>query len=248
MKLKTVEIDGKTYAEVADGKPVYEDNGADVPFDISGVTALRGEAMRHRKDKEAAETKLKAFEGIEDPTLARTAMETVAKLDQKRLIDAGEVDRVRADISKAYDAKLADADAAKKALEGQLYGEIVGGSFARSKLISDKFAIPADMVQSHFGRHFKVEDGRVVAYDGNGGRIHGRANPAEPANFDEALEIIVSSYPYKDHILKGTGAQGGGAGQGGQGSGSKTMKAAEFNALSPKERSAKMAEGYQLVD
>jgi hypothetical protein len=250
MELKTVTIEGTTYAEVQDGKPVYTDNGADVPFDIGGVTALRGEAMRHRQDKEKAEKALKAFEGISDPTAAIAALETVSKIDHKKLIDTGEVDRVKADITKAFEAKLSDAETRASKAEEQLYAEKIGGAFARSKVIADKFAIPADLVQARFGQHFKVEDGKTVAYDANGGRIHGRANPAEPADFEEALEIIVSGYPYKDHILKGTVGAGGGAPPGGGGTTpAKTMNTKDFHALNAKDRAAKMAEpGFRLVD
>jgi len=248
MELQTVEVDGKTYALVQDGKPVYKDNGAEVAFDISGVTALRGEAMRHRQEREKAEKALKAYEGISDPAAALTALETLAKLDQKKLIDAGEVDRVRADISKAYDAKLADADKRAKELETLLNGQVIGGSFARSKFVTEKLAIPPDMVEARFGAHFKVEGGKPVAYTADGGRIHSRANPSEPADFDEALEVLVSSYAYKDHILKGPTGHGGGAQPNGRGAGAKVIKTSEFNALSPTQRAAKMAEGYVLAD
>ncbi|MGC8383448.1 hypothetical protein ACP3P8_05935 [Pseudomonas aeruginosa] len=49
MKLKTVEVDGKQYAEVQDGKPVYvEDDGKEIVFDAVGtratITRLNGEA------------------------------------------------------------------------------------------------------------------------------------------------------------------------------------------------------------
>ena len=95
MKLKTIEIDGVTYAAVQDGKPVFTDEaGKDVAFDAPGtigtISRLNGEAKSHREGKEAAERALKAFEGIADPAAALKALETVGSLDQKKLIDAGE--------------------------------------------------------------------------------------------------------------------------------------------------------------
>ena len=83
MKLKTLEVDGKTYAEVQDGKPVYvEDDGKEVAFDAPGtrntISRLNAEAKSHREAKEAAEKALKGFEGIEDPAAAIKALETVA--------------------------------------------------------------------------------------------------------------------------------------------------------------------------
>jgi hypothetical protein len=258
MKLKTLEIDGKTYAEVsADGKPLYTgDDGKEVAFDAVATSTtlrtLRGEAQGHREAKETAERALKAFEGIEDPAAARKALETMANLDAKKLIDAGEVERVKTEVAKGYETKLAaETDRASK-LEQALYAEKIGGAFARSPLIvgdNAKLAIPADLVQSRFGTQFKIEDGNVVAYDAQGNRIYSRGNPSQFASFDEALEIIIDAYPHKDSILKGTGAAGSGAQGGGAGGrGAKQMTQSDFNTLSPKDRAARMAEGVKLVD
>ena len=67
------------------------------------------------------------------------------------------------------------------------------------------------MVQATFGKAFKIEEGKVVAYDANGNKIFSQSRPGELAEFDEALEALVDAYPHKDHILKPTGAQGSGA-------------------------------------
>ncbi|WVM90955.1 DUF6651 domain-containing protein [Halopseudomonas pachastrellae] len=91
----------------------------------------------------------------------------------------------------------------------------MGGAFGRSKMIADKLAIPADLVQARFGQAFKIEDGKTVAYDGNGNKIYSHSRPGEIADFDEALEILVEQYPHRDSILKASGANGGGAPNGG---------------------------------
>lgn len=216
MKLKTIEVDGKQYAEIQDGKPVYvEDDGKEVAFDAVGtratITRLNAEAKSHRERAEAAEKTAKAFEGIEDAAAARKALELVANLDAKKLVDAGEIEKVKAEIGKAFETKLGEATTRAEQLEQQLYAEKIGGSFARSKVIADKLAIPADMVQARFGQAFKIEDGKVVAYDSNGNKLYSRARPGELADFDEALETLIEQYPHKDYILKASGANGGGA-------------------------------------
>ncbi len=72
MKLKTVEINGKQYAEIdTAGLPVYvHDDGKEIGFDaplaIKKITELNGEAKNHRLAKEAAEEKLAKFAAIED--------------------------------------------------------------------------------------------------------------------------------------------------------------------------------------
>lgn len=223
MKLK---LDESGNAVLQDGKPVYvHEDGKEVAFDAAGtvatITRLNAEAKSHREGKEAAEKLLKGFEGIEDGAAARKALEIVANLDAKKLVDAGEIERVKGEISKAFQGQLDEANTRAQSLEQQLYGEKIGGSFARSKMIAERLAVPADMVQATFGSRFKIEDGQVVAYDANNSKIYSRARPGELAGFDEALEVLVEAYPHKEHILKSSGASGGGAPNGGGNPGAK---------------------------
>lgn len=255
MKLKTVEVDGKTYAEVQDGKPVFvEDDGKELAFDAVGTRAtisrLNGEAKTHRERAEAAEKGLRSFEGIEDPSAALKALDTMKNLDAKKLIDAGEVERVKQEIAKSYEAKLSDTTTKLQSLEHQLYAEKIGGSFARSKMVAEKLAIPADMVQARFGQQFKIEDGKVVAYDVSGNKIFSRTRPGELADFDEALDSLIDQYPYKDHILKGSGASGGGAQGGAKGGdgGKKTVTRQQFDGMDEAAKTQHMRSGGQVVD
>ena len=217
MKLK---LDENGNAVLQDGKPVYvHDDGKEVAFDAPGtvatITRLNSEAKGHRERAENAEKAVKAFEGIDDPAAAKKALATVANLDAKTLVDAGEIEKVKAEISKAFQLQLDEVTGKAQTLEQQLYAEKIGGSFSRSKFIADKLAVPADMVQATFGQNLKVEDGKVVAYDAQGQKIFSRARPGELADFDEAIETLVSQYPHRDHILKSSGANGGGAQNGG---------------------------------
>ncbi|MCP1119640.1 DUF6651 domain-containing protein [Robbsia andropogonis] len=237
MKLK---LDENGNVVTMDGKPVYvHDDGKEIPFDAAGtvatITRLNAEAKSHRERAETAETSLKAFEGIADAEGARKALETVKNLDAKKLVDAGEVEKVRAEAIKAVEEKYAPVLAERDRYQAELVAEKVGGSFSRSKYIAEKLAIPADMVEARFGSQFKVEDGQVVAYDKTGNKLFSRSRPGEVAGFDEALDILVEQYPYRDHILKGTGANGGGSqGSGsGTGSGKKTVNRDAFGAMDP---------------
>lgn len=248
MKLK---LDDAGHVVVSDGKPVYvHDDGKEVPFDAAGTVAtigrLNGEAKTHREAREAAEKALKAFEGL-DGAEARKALETVKGLDAKKLIDAGEVDKVKAEIARAYDEKLATAEKRATDLEGALYGEKIGGAFARSKFIADKMAVPADLVQARFGQAFKIEDGKVVAYDQNGNKLYSKARPGEPADFEEALGLLVDNYPYRDTILKGNTNGGGSTRQSEGGGGKRQYTTAEFNAMGAKDRAAAMAAGATVT-
>lgn len=216
MKLKTVEVNGQQYAALENGMPVYvHEDGREVPFDAPGtvntITRLNGEAKSHREAKQDALNRLSAFSGITDPAAALDALDKLSRIDQKKLIDAGEVDRVRDEIGKAFQVQLGEANERTQALEKQLYSEKIGGSFARSKFIAEKLAIPVDMVQAAFGDRFKIEEGQIVPYDQHGSKIFSRSRPGEVADFEEGIELIVDNYAYKDNILKANQQSGGGS-------------------------------------
>jgi len=252
MKLK---LDAEGHVVVDDGKPVYTDDaGADIAFDVVGTKAtiarLNGEAKGHREAKEAAVDALKAFDGISDPQAAIKALETVGNIDAKQLIDAGQIEVVKAEITKVFQGQLDEKDAEIGTLTSTLNGEVIGGSFARSKFIADNMAIPAGLVQAQFGKSFSLENGKIVSKDASGNPIYSKANPGELAGFDEALGWLVGQYPEKDKILKGSGGQGSGA-QNGNGSGApgnKTMTRAEFDGYDQYERAAKFKDGFKVVD
>lgn len=235
MKLK---LDDNGNVVVQDGKPVYiKDDGTEVTFDAAGTMAtinrLAGELKTTRQDKEKAETELAVFDGIDDPAAAKKALETLKNFDDKKLVDAGEVEKVKAEAIKAVEEKYAPIVQQRDELQNQLHGELIGGGFARSQMIKDKISVPADMIQAQFGRNFKVEGGKVVAYDNSGNQIFSGSRPGELANFDEALEQLVSSYQFKDQILKG--GQGNGGGFGGQGNLNTGLKRSQMDAKAKSE-------------
>ncbi|MDM1282401.1 hypothetical protein HXZ60_02150 [Acinetobacter towneri] len=229
MKLKTVTIEGKTYAEVNEqGLPLYiHDDGKEVAHDapqtVATISRLNGEAKTNRERYEKAESALKTFEGIEDPAAAKKALETLKNFDDKKLVDAGEVEKIKLEAIKAVEEKYAPIVQERDAVQQQLHKELIGGGFARSKFIQENIAVPVDMIQATFGQSFKIEEGKVVAYGADGQKIYSRTRPGEVADFDEALETLVGGYQHKDSILKGSQAGGGGFQGGGQGGVKKTL-------------------------
>jgi hypothetical protein len=215
MKLK---LDENGHVVVQDGKPVYvHDDGKEVAFDapqtVATISRLNGEAKTHREAKEQFEAQAKAFEGL-DPVKVKEALNIVQNLDAKKLVDAGEVDKVKAEITdalkKTYEPQIQQLTTERDAVQQQLHGELIGGGFARSKFIQDNIAVPVDMIQATFGKNFQIENGKVVAVGADGQKIYSRARPGEIADFDEALETLVGGYQHKDSILKGGQGSGGG--------------------------------------
>jgi len=223
---------------LVDGSPVRVDHTghevvmADAAIDdtFSKVSQLVSESMSRKEKIRAMEAKLKVFEGIENldewKAEAEKSIATLKNMEDKKLIDAGEVEKVKAEVARAMQSKIDELqrtiqrkDATIQEKENFLHQELIGGRFARSRFINERLAIPSDMVQHRFGSNFKVVDGKVVAFDSNGNEIFSKNKPGELAEFDEAIEIIISNYPYKDSIMKGSNASGAGVHSGGGGGG-----------------------------
>lgn len=254
MKLK---LDANGAAVLQDGKPVYvKADGTEVAFDAASTVAtiarLNAEAKAHREGKETAEAALKPFKdaGITDPAAAAKALQTMANLDSKTLVDAGQVETVKQEAIKAVKAEYEPVVKERDMLKARLNGEVIGGGFARSKFIAEKCAVPADLVQARFGQFFTVlDDGKVEAKDANGNVLYSQSRPGEKADMEEALPMLIEAYPYKAQILKGTGASGGGAGPNGQpnANGKPTITRSAYEALPVHERAGAL-KGKELVD
>jgi len=217
-----------------DGKEV----DVDVPNLFAKVAETSTEAKTRRQENSALKEKFKIFEGIEDlekfKNDATAAIETVKNFDDKKLVDAGKVEQIKAQIIEVkdeeirqvhnsyqqmkneYDTKLVQKD-------GQIYELAISNKFAQSPLFSGpnrKYKIPADMAEAKFSRQIKLEDSkdgklREVGYKLNGEPIYSRKNPGELAYFDEFMPEIIDEYPNKDDLIEteaGSGSGGGGGG------------------------------------
>ena len=95
MKLK---LDDAGHAVLQDGKPVYvKDDGTEITFDakqaFDKIGELTGQATGFRKERDSLKESLSKFGDI-DPEKAQEALSTIANLDKKKLVDAGEVEKV----------------------------------------------------------------------------------------------------------------------------------------------------------
>ena len=245
-QLKTMKVKGDDGVEIAvgilgpGGNPIYEIEGKEVEQDLSilraDLTRANGEAAERRVKIKELTDQLTVFEGI-DPVKAKAAFETVANLDDKKLLDAKQVETMKAQWESSFMQNKAASDAAYEAkivdLTGSLESEktniqkmLIQRVFSDSKFLEqttfDKLRDAAFMM---FEKRFVVEQGdngdyRVVAKNSDGTQILSIVRPGQVATMDEAMEHIVMSHPQKDYILKGSQASGSGS-QGGAGGGAK---------------------------
>ena len=263
MKPKVFEHEGKKYVEMNDDdKPIYVDDAGeetayDPPVMATRLNEVNGESAARRRELKELNDKMKQFEGIDDPTDALKALETVRNLDQKQLVDAGEVEKVKTEAIKAtkeqYESlieqtyKPLETETVK--LKGQLQKEMIGGRFARSKFVNEKMLLEAPHVQRLFEHHFQIEDEKVVPKYTNGDPVYSKDNPGSIADFDEALSIIVTNDPHAESLLKADNKRGSNApGSGNRGGDDKTMSVAEFEKMPFTDRNKFMTEGGKLIN
>jgi len=262
VKLK---LDENGNAVLADGKPVYiHPDGKEAPFDaeaaVRRITNLTEEKDRHYSNVEKLKEKIAAFEGIEDPEKAKKALETLKNLDDKKLIDAGEVDALKRQMAEVFEQERAqltqqleqERSEAQEKLESsaqRIRRLMIDSQFSKSPWFSGeqpKTILPPDIAAEHFGKFFKVEEDSVVGYL-NGNKILSRERVGEPAGFEEALSVIIDGYPMKDRILRESGGGSGSAGNTGAGSGN-SISRASFDQMSPHDRAAFVSKGGTVSD
>ena len=276
MALKEIlEHEGKKYALVGENEhPLYEVEGKDIEYDGEKLAADISQVNAEREEERTALESLKAelenskkdsekYKGI-DPEEARKAMDTVRNLEEAKMVEAGEVEKIKqsaieairdshneeiSELKKKYEPIAVDRDRLKTRLDQV----IVSNAFANSKFIQEKVSVPSDMIESEFSDHIRVVNGKLKILDGSGKEIYSRKEPSRPADFDEALEVIIEAYPHKATILKGGGRNGPGVinGEGSDILGDKLISrknADEMATGNPKELARLMREGYRVVD
>lgn len=244
MKLK-LDGDGKP---VLDGElPVFVDEkGQELAVNVGDVVSKVNTFSRDldalRKRAKQSEDKLAAYDGL-DLDAARKALETVQNLSDRKLVDAGEVEKIKKGVIDTYEPKLTERDKAIESLNGVIRNLSVSSKIAASQYLQKNLLIPADMFEATFGKQFELGDeGKVIVRDVHGNPIMSRKKPGDYADVDEAIEALVAAYPARDAILRTTGAKGSGV-QGGDGGGSGNGHVTKKSDLkTPAEKSAWIAQ------
>lgn len=239
-----------------------EAGGIDFARTQKRLTEVNEEAKSHRLRAEAAEGKLKPFEGL-DPEKVKKDAELLANLDAKKLLDAGEAAKLREqaveEISRRFAEDLKAKDAALTELQEKYsrHRNRAALSDALKAKNGDKPVfrdMSVDAAERLFGAYFaEDEKGNLVAYydtehkqpvlSRKADRMH------EPADPVEALPLIVGKMADKDFYFAGVGATGSGVNNGGGvGGNGKTMARSQFEQLQPADQMKFSKDGGTLTD
>lgn len=221
--------------EYEDGTQKEFDAGATLAGLNKKIKAEGEEKQRHFEKAEGYKTQLEAFKDI-DPEKAKEALEQVKNLSDKKILDAKGVDAIKVEARKemkilAEERENDLKESHKKEREEfttQIAGQndlirtlVIDNLFANSDYFSGekpKTIYPADDAAQIFGKHFslKIEEGKVnvEAKDSKGKTIMSKIEHGEPAEFNEAIGLIIEKHPRKAEIMR-TGSGGGPPGSGG---------------------------------
>lgn len=234
-------------------KPVIVDeNGKESEFDIENTIAAVKERnatiVQMREELRTTSSKLELFAGLE-PDKARAALDTVSKMDLKKLVDAGQLDQAVTTLKAEHEKALSAAKAELESVQQKFKSSQIAAAFAGSQFLKEKVAnTPVALLQTYFERHFGLdESGAVVGLDGSGKPVYSSNNPSQVAGFDEAIERFIGASPFRDSIITSGQQSGSGTPPNSRGSASGKMTRKQFDDLPPAEK-AKRALDTTIVD
>lgn len=243
MKLK---LDESGNVVLSDGKPVYvHDDGKEIPFDVpqafAKIKELNAESKKWREQFEDAKKKVDMI-GDMDIEKAKIAMELADKIETKKLIDSGELDKATAEMAKAMTAKTEEITRSMQAkldsvqqerdeLKTSFHSETLKSRFSTSEFLKKQTFLTPAVAMKQWESNLKMENGKIVPYDKDGNKIYSRKNAGELAEFDEAVEVLFDGWEEKSHYRRGSDSTGPGFTPGGQ-----RPIGTEWHKLTPTER------------
>lgn len=198
------------------GMPMVKNGDSEIELDAIGaqakITAITTESNDRRKSLGEANAKLATFAGIEDPTKALAAIQKVNSYDKDLTV---QLDNLKGEVNKAWEAKEAAWVAEKEGLNSNLFKANVLNNFSSSPVAKTLVLTPS-IAATVFGGNFNA-DGTAKGADGN--QLYSPSRPGEPANFDESLTILIDQHPDKESLLRAKGQSGGDGFKTGEGTG-----------------------------
>lgn len=255
-------------------KPDGEEIGLDGDQAFGKIQELNAENAARRTALKAAEDKLAALppEVLADPAAAVAALVAVKDFNKKDWVSVGEVERIRKEAQEGLQTQLRDVttgyETKLKKRDQEVYDLSIGGQYKDSAYVKEKLVLPPPIAHQTFSNQLvRDAEGRIVGGYGferqDSGRIVGYLNGqpilskakllGEPAEFDEALAVMVDNYPLREQILRGTPATGTGNPPAALGGGGNTYTLSRTDARDParyeavKEAAAKAGQQVQFA-
>lgn len=197
-------------------QPLYtkQDNGKFVLTVEGMVPSARLDEFRNNNIE--LKRQMEQFKDV-DPKRYAELLTEHKKLSEKKLIDAGEVDKV---VAQRIEAMKAESDAALKKLtednslmSTQLSSVLIDSTVKSAATVAGVIPTALDDVVLRAKATFQVKDGVVVALNDKGQVIYGK-DGTTPLSTDEWVKNLKTSAPHLFEGMRGGGA--GGSGHGGQ--------------------------------
>jgi hypothetical protein len=247
-EITTIEIDKET------GNPIYiHDDESETAVKADQLfNKIKNQLDSERKLKDHNKTLQAQLEEIKssmekfadiDPDKYKEMSETIKNIEGKTLIEAGEVEKLRAQEKEAvtkewmkkYEKEKNKYDEILKAKEDDLlkvnsllHQATVSNFFSHSPIVvgpNKKVLLTPGKMEKIYGKHFNTrqdENGnlRVVGFWENGEEIRSSSKTGDIADPNDALWQLIMSDPDKDIVLLGDNQSGGGTGEDSQAGGS----------------------------
>lgn len=229
------------------GLYVEKDGGFEVDpakfadFEFDDREELAGALEHERKERKRLKDEAEKYKGI-DPEKAREAQRRLDELDEKKLIEAGEVEKLKAKWQKEWDDEKADLQKQIGDRDTQLTKFKLTDKVREAALKAGVIPEDVDDVLTLTSPRFKLGEGdKIIVLDKDG--VESRSDLEK--FFGEEFKT------QKPKFFAASGAGGSGAPAGGTGGGTggaKSIKRAEFDQKTPQERLTLAKEGIQIVD
>lgn len=229
-------------------RALYKESNGKFVLDVDGYedpAGLKSALEKERKAAREAARQASQWQNLgKTPEEIQELLEAQRKAEEDNAAKGGDWDKLKAQMLTQHQQEIAKREEREKKLQSSLERRLIDADATAA--IADAKGVPA-LLLPHVRAAVRVveEDGefRVQVVDAHGNpRVDGKGEPL-------SIKDLVSEMRQSDvfgRAFEPTGTSGGGASQG-HANGSKTITQAQFDALPPKDRAKRMAEGYRVV-
>ena len=230
--------------QIIDGKAVYTDATEEAAFKTlldEGTSGLKGK----NSELLGKLSQFKQFEGI-DPEKYRTMEAQAAKIEEDRLLKAGEFDNVKKQIIEAHGKEKAALEAKIETLNKSVTENVLKAQITDAIAKADGSTL---LLSPHVASRTKLDDNYhpVVVDDSGNVRVKADGTPMAIADLIAEMKIDVANF---GGAFKASGANGSGQ-QASNSNGNpavKTMTRDAFSQLPPAGQSAFSVGGGTITD